>query len=91
MNERQDRRIQSPGMGMTVMQLSREPLATEGEATAGPDDYNPFEDPSVEMPAAGGLDADPPDLFKSGQPELPPSSLGDSSDWVDPDWPDFLR
>jgi len=34
----------SPGNGITPMPLSAAPLATEGEATAGPDDYNPFED-----------------------------------------------
>lgn len=34
----------SPGNGMTPMSLSRDPLATEGEATPGPDDYNPYED-----------------------------------------------
>ena len=30
--------ISSPGMGVTGANLSREPLATEGEATSGPDD-----------------------------------------------------
>lgn len=35
----------SPGNGMTKMPLSREPLATEGEATPGPDDYNPYDEP----------------------------------------------
>lgn len=33
-----------PGDGITLPSLSGEPLATEGEATPGPDDYNPFED-----------------------------------------------
>lgn len=34
----------SPGNGITPAPLSAEPLATEGEATPGPDDYNPYED-----------------------------------------------
>lgn len=34
----------SPGNGITPIPLSRDPLATEGEATPGPDDYNPYED-----------------------------------------------
>jgi hypothetical protein len=34
----------SPGNGITPMPLSAAPLATEGEATPGPDDYNPYED-----------------------------------------------
>lgn len=35
----------SPGNGITPMPLSAEPLATEGEATPGPDDENPYEGP----------------------------------------------
>lgn len=31
-----------PGNGVTPALLSREPLATEGEATPGPDDHNPY-------------------------------------------------
>ena len=34
----------SPGNGITPIPLSRDPLATEGEATPGPDDENPFEE-----------------------------------------------
>lgn len=34
----------SPGNGITPKALSRNPLATEGEATPGPDDYNPYEE-----------------------------------------------
>lgn len=34
----------SPGNGITPMPLSRDPLATEGEATPGPDDFNPYEE-----------------------------------------------
>lgn len=32
----------SPGDGITPALLSKEPLATEGEATPGPDDENPY-------------------------------------------------
>jgi hypothetical protein len=34
----------SPGNGMTPIPISREPLATEGEATPGPDDQNPYDE-----------------------------------------------
>lgn len=34
----------SPGNGITPMAMSREPLATEGEATPGPDDVNPYDE-----------------------------------------------
>lgn len=39
---------QSPGNGITPAPISREPLATEGEATPGPDDYNPYEERAQE-------------------------------------------
>ena len=32
----------SPGNGTTCARLSRCPIATEGEATPGPDDENPY-------------------------------------------------
>jgi hypothetical protein len=95
--EKSDRQIDSPGNGMTVMRLSKHPLATEGEATPGADDYNPYEDPDgPDPPTAGDVpDFDEPEpqaeFFPSGQPELPPSPLLDSSEWVDPDWPGFLK
>lgn len=38
----------SPGNGITPMVLSRDPLATEGEATSGPDTQNPYDDPVVD-------------------------------------------
>ena len=38
----------SPGNGTTEIPLSREPLATEGEATPGPDDYNPYDEQETE-------------------------------------------
>lgn len=31
--------------GVTDPRMSREPLATEGEVTPGPDDYVPYDDP----------------------------------------------
>lgn len=34
----------SPGDGITPVKMSPEPLATEGEATPGPDDWNPYEE-----------------------------------------------
>lgn len=45
----------SPGNGMTVAQLSKDPLATEGEATPGPDEYNPFDDERQLRSEAGGI------------------------------------
>jgi hypothetical protein len=35
----------SPGNGMTPRPISRDPLATESEASPGPDDENPYEEP----------------------------------------------
>lgn len=34
----------SPGNGTTEIPLSSEPLATEGEATPGPDELNPYDE-----------------------------------------------
>lgn len=34
----------SPGNGITPALISRDPLATEGEATFGPDDFNPYDE-----------------------------------------------
>lgn len=39
----------SPGNGTTAAPLSMEPLATEGEATPGPDDVNPYEAKELEI------------------------------------------
>lgn len=51
----------SPGNGMTSMPISAEPLATEGEATPGPDDQNPYEDdtPSASLEEAPTRGRDP--------------------------------
>lgn len=66
----------SPGDGITPALLSSEPLATEGEATPGPDDYNPFDEmedrqamvrgtdaPEADLPDFGGADLTLPDFF----------------------------
>lgn len=42
--------------GITRANLSRDPLMTEEEATPGPDDYNPFDDPSVDEGTLRELD-----------------------------------
>ncbi len=42
----------SPGNGITPAPLSRDPLATEGEATPGPDDHNPYEERENEFEIA---------------------------------------
>lgn len=34
----------SPGNGITPMPISQDPLATEGEATPGPNDENPYDE-----------------------------------------------
>lgn len=47
------REISSPGLGTTEALLSRDPLATEGEATPGPDDEVPDDLADAEM---GGPD-----------------------------------
>lgn len=44
-------RVNSPGAGITEPKLSHEPLATEGEATPGPDHINPFDEWEAEEEA----------------------------------------
>jgi hypothetical protein len=56
----------SPGNGITPTPLSAEPLATEGEATPGPDDYNPYEEREFEAAMNAQAKRDPtaaPDPF----------------------------
>jgi hypothetical protein len=75
----------SPGNGTTPIPLSREPLATEGEATPGPDDYNPYDEAEFQRFKDAQSKRDPtadPDPFVFddigdgiGDVELP--SLGD--------------
>jgi len=92
--EQPDPQIDSPGNGISPIRLSRDPLATEGEATPGPDDYNPYQDPDADdddLPeSVGGIPAlDEPEK----QPPLllgGPPGLADSDGWIDVDWPDFL-
>ena len=38
------RELGVPSDGITSVKLSRMPLATEGEATPGPDDWNPYDE-----------------------------------------------
>jgi len=55
--------------GITEPHMSRAPLATEGEATAGPDDENPFDEDS----GTDGLLGDTPNqpqLLSGGGPPL---------------------
>jgi hypothetical protein len=40
-----DEPLMRPTPGITAPKLSAEPLATEGEATPGDDDYVPYDDP----------------------------------------------
>jgi hypothetical protein len=52
----------SPGDGITEPGLSAEPLATEGEATPGPNDYNPFEEERMQREMNGEKRASLPDF-----------------------------
>jgi hypothetical protein len=56
-------------MGTTPIKLSREPLATEGEATIGPDDEVNFDDldtagPSMPDLPPFRLDVEPPSFWE---------------------------
>lgn len=66
-------RIGSPGLGTTPTVLSREPLATEGEATQGPDDEIDYDEigsatfgegpaPALDLDLDGDIDIQPPDF-----------------------------
>lgn len=69
----------SPGDGVSPIPISSEPLATEGEATPGPDDVNPFKEVEDERVMDDGrYDADdelftmvPDSPFEVEDPELP--------------------
>ena len=66
--------IASPGMGTTPAILSCEPLATEGDATDGPDDEVNFDelgDASFGEGPAPTLDID-----LDGEPDVAPPSFG---------------
>lgn len=73
----------SPGNGISPVKLSREPLATEGEATPGPDDWNPYEDPpGAEPPEAQQLrDTHPFFQPEDDDPELEPEAEGADGDY----------
>lgn len=66
-------RVSSPGLGTTEAPLSREPLATEGEATPGPDDEVNLDDlldaDVGGEPPAMGPPPDPP-TFEFELPEF---------------------
>lgn len=62
----------SPGNGMTSARLSQDPLATEGEATPGPDDYNPYEDRGGDADPTAG---DDPFVFDDVGPAVDELSL----------------
>lgn len=72
----------SPGDGITVAHLSAEPLATEGEATPGPDDENPFE--SVQE--QGMVDKQRPDADDELFSMVPADPV---VEFDDPDLPEF--
>lgn len=79
--------------GITIPQFSAEPLATEGEATPGPDDENPFEN-ARELREQIDLEQrrrahDPNKLTRTvpqpQDPELPPALLEeDTQEATDP-------
>lgn len=54
----------TPTLGTTDPLLSKEPLMTEGEATAGPDDMVPYDEPEREDFV--------PETVDPVTPELPP-------------------
>lgn len=78
----------SPGDGVTDAALSREPLATEGEATPGPDDENPFDELEDRRARQS-----PDEGSRGGEPSMPSVTLGHDMDGDDGGGfglPDFL-
>lgn len=67
-------RIGSPGLGTTPTVLSREPLATEGEATKGPDDVVDYDD--IDTAAFGEGPAPALDLDLDGEIDVEPPAFG---------------
>jgi hypothetical protein len=59
--------IASPGLGVTPVNLSAEPLATEGEATHGPDEEVDWDE--LESAGLGGVDFPQPELDSRDFPE----------------------
>lgn len=71
----------SPGDGITPALLSQEPLATEGEATPGPDDVNPYaqmENRNEQQRFQGELDT-----FDESGATMPDFSGGDLDSFFD--------
>lgn len=62
--------ISSPGLGTTEALLSVEPLATEGEATSGPDDEVNMEE-LADADIGGGMPMDTMDVEVPESFELP--------------------
>lgn len=52
----------TPTLGTTDPLLSREPLMTEGEATPGPDDMVPYDEPDADEYTPETVDPVTPDL-----------------------------
>ena len=61
-------RISSPGLGVTPVKLSKEPLATEGEATRGADEQVDYDE--IHQATFGVVKA--PDMFEGleGGPDV---------------------
>lgn len=57
----------SPGNGMTDIPLSKAPIATEGEATPGPDDVNPYDEREFQQAKRGRSGVSMPE-FESRSP-----------------------
>ena len=83
------REVSSPGQGITEAPLSIDPLATEGEATPGPDDWNPYEDEEFEMEMellmGSGPDIEDDDISRDREPTAgdDPFVFDDVEDHVD--------
>lgn len=59
--------------GITRKKLTRDPLGTEAELTAGPDDFNPYETASKRRQPTQGAD---PFTFDDVAPREPPEVVG---------------
>ena len=68
--------IGSPGLGTSYVKLSKEPLATEGEATSGPDSSpNDREIRNAQFGVAPEPRLDVPDNLDPPAPDFGPSLL----------------
>lgn len=66
--------IGSPGLGISPAKLSAEPLATEGEATRGPDDM--VDEREIETATFGTDRAPFLDIDIDGEPDVEPPTFG---------------